>query len=222
MFQSGKELEKVFSTSAAFYKLNVNEEVFLCRSVVEIHRTGFQTDGADALVVLLNPGTCLPLAGTDSVSLLTGGVERLPLLPATPDNTLHQLMRLMERMNWHHLRVINLTDLRTGKFEEYREGQIFMEQYGDVRHTIFSEERRNELVPYMKETSVMIAGWGTKSAIGPAAERAHAILSETGKVYGLDYHKHPLYYHPFPWLKGKCIEWLDAMEEQLTEAMEEV
>lgn len=222
MFQTGKELEKVFSTTAAFYKLEVNEELFLCRSVAEIHRTGVQTDEADALVVLLNPGKCLPLAGTDSVSLLTGRAEELPLLPATPDNTQHQLMRLMERMNWHHLRVINLTDLRTGKFEEYRDGQMFMEQCADSRHTIFSVERRDELASYMRGTSVIIAGWGTKSAIGPSAERAHAVLSDAGNVYGLAYHKHPLYYHPFPWLKEKCIEWLDAMEQQLTEAMEAI
>ncbi|HSI66429.1 MAG TPA: DUF1643 domain-containing protein [Planococcus sp. (in: firmicutes)] len=215
MFQSAKELEGVFSTEAAFYKLETNGITHVCRSRAAIHRTGHQWDRADALFVLLNPGRCLPVDGEDAISLLTGKADNLPLLPATPDNTMHQLMRLMERRNWNLVEIINLTDIRTGKFDEYKEGQKFMKVMDDSRHSIFSIDRYIELMDCVERTDLIIAGWGTKPAIRPAAEEAYTILSELATVNGVAYKSHPLYYHPFPWLQGKCIKWLDDMEEQL-------
>ncbi|WP_298825461.1 DUF1643 domain-containing protein [uncultured Planococcus sp.] len=222
MFQSGKELENLFYTEAAFYKLQTHGENQICRSLVSISRIGAESEGVDALFVLLNPGKCLPLAGEDSIPLLSGEVADLPLTPATPDNTLYQLMRLMERMNWNSVQVINLTDLRTRKFEEYKEGQRFMKQYGDNRHTIFSMDRYVELLGCVEQADTVIAGWGTKAPIIPAAENAHILLWEVADIKGLAYKTHPLYYHPFPWLQNKCIKWLDDMEAQLKRTAEVV
>lgn len=218
MFQSAKVLEEVFSTEAAFYKLETNGITHVCRSRAAIHRRRSQEGGVDALFVLLNPGKCLPVDGENSISLLTGEANKLPLLPATPDNTMHQLMRLMERMNWNLVEVINLTDIRTGKFDEYKEGQKFMKVMGDSRHSIFSIDRYIELMDCVERADLIIAGWGTKPAILPAAEEAYTILSELATVNGMAYKNHPLYYHPFPWLQTKCIQWLDDMEDQLKRA----
>lgn len=215
MFQSGKRLENLFYTEAAFYKLQTHGEIQVCRSLVAIHRMGAESKGVDALFVLLNPGKCLPIAGEDSIPMLSGEVAELPLMPATPDNTLYQLMRLMERMNWNRVQVINLTDLRTGKFDEHKESQRFMKQCGDSRHTIFSMDRYVELLDCMERADAVIAGWGTKSSIIPAAENAYSLLWEVADVRGLAYKTYPLYYHPFPWLQNKCIKWLDDMEAQL-------
>ena len=222
MFQSGKELENLFYTEGAFYKLQTHGKIRICRSLAAIRRIGTEKEGIDALFVLLNPGKCFPLAGEDSIPLLSGEVARLPLLPAAPDNTLYQLMRLMERMNWNSVQVINLTDLRTGKFDEYKESQRFMKQYGDRRHTIFSIDRYVELLDCMERAGTVIAGWGTKSSISPVAEDAYTILMELEDIKGLAYKTHPLYYHPFPWLQNKCIKWLDDMEAQLKEMAEVV
>ena len=79
MFQSGKELEKLFYTEAAFYKLQTHGEIQICRSLVAISRIGVEIEGVDALFVLLNPGKCLPLAGEDSIPLLSGEVADLPM-----------------------------------------------------------------------------------------------------------------------------------------------
>ncbi|MGH2318579.1 DUF1643 domain-containing protein [Planococcus sp. SE5232] len=222
MFQSGKELENLFYTQAAFYKLQTHREIQTCRSLVVISRIGAKSEGVDALFVLLNPGQCLPLAGEDSILLLSGEVADLPLTPATPDNTLYQLMRLMERMNWNSVHVINLTDLRTRKFDEYKEGQRFMKKCGDSRHTIFSMDRYVELLDCVERADAVIAGWGTKAPIIPAAENAYPLLWEVADIKGLAYKTHPLYYHPFPWLQNKCIKWLDDMEAQLKRTAEVV
>lgn len=220
MFQSGKELENLFYTQAAFYKLQTHGEIQTCRSLVAISRVGTESEGIDALFVLLNPGKCLPLAGEDSIPLLSGEVLDLPLTPATPDNTLYQLMRLMERLNWNSVQVINLTDLRTGKFDEYKEGQRFMKKCGDSRHTIFSIDRHAELLDCVERADAVIAGWGTKASVIPAAENAYPLLWEVADIKGLAYKTHPLYYHPFPWLQNKCIKWLDDMEAQLKRTVE--
>lgn len=222
MFQSAKELEKLFNTEAAFYKLLTGNRIHICRSLATIRRIGNESDKADALVVLLNPGKCLPLAGRDSIPLLSGEIAGLPILPASPDNSMYQLMRLMERMNWNHTRIINLTDIRTEKFEEHLESQLFMKILHDNRHDLFSIDRYGELLDNMEDVEVVIAGWGTKSAIKPAAENAYIILDELVGVRGLPYKTHPMFYHPFPWLQSKCMDWLDGMEEQMKRVEETV
>lgn len=222
MYQSGKELERTFETEGAFYKLETQGEIQICRSLAVIRRKGSGQKGVDALFVLLNPGKSLPVDGEDSIPLLFGGIDRLPLVPATPDNTLYQLMRLMERMNWDVVQVINLTDLRSGRFEEFKEKQAFMNAQADNRHSIFSMERYSELWERLEEGDAVIAGWGTNSAIAPAAEKAFSTLRRYAFVYGIHHRVHPLYYHPFPWIQVKCMSWLDAMEEQLKERAEVV
>lgn len=222
MFQSAKELENLFYTEAAFYKLQTHEKTHFCRSLAAIRRTGTESKGADALFVLLNPGKCLPVDGQETISLLTGEVDVLPLLRATPDNTMYQLMRLMERMKWNHVEIINLTDVITGKFEEYLECQLGMKVHHDNRHSIFSIDRYHELLDRVENAGVIIAGWGTKSQITSAAAEANTILGELAEVKGLRYRQHPLYYHPFPWLQSRCVTWLDDMEEQLKRVVEAV
>lgn len=222
MFQPSKELETIFSTEAAFYRLETGGQEKLCRSLATIRRINMQIRNANALFVLLNPGKSMPMKEKEPIPVFTGGVDPQPLVPAVPDNTMYQLMRLMERMNWDYVKIINLTDLRTEKFEEYLESQRFMKQHGDSRHSVFSIDRRNELVDYAGNAESIIAGWGTKSAIIPAAEEAYSSLSELGNVKGLSYKSLPLFYHPFPWLQHKCVKWLDDMEEQLKSTMEAV
>lgn len=222
MFQSGKELESVFHTEASFYKLEASGTKKICRSLADISRIGSQIGSVDALFVLLNPGKCLPVDGEDSIALLSGKADKLPLVPATPDNTMYQLMRLMERMKWNHVQIINLTDLRTGKFDEYLESQKLMMTHHDSRHSIFSIDRYSELLDRVEGIDLIIAGWGTESRIIPTAKIAYTILSELENVSGLSHEKHPLYYHPFPWIQTKCIKWLDDIEEQLGEAVEVV
>lgn len=222
MFQSARELEKIFSTEAVFYKLKVDKESHLCRSVAAIRRIGFQTERTDALFVLLNPGKCLPMDGEDAIPYLAGELDILPMLPAIPDNTMFQLMRLMQRMEWNHIQIINLTDLRTAKFNEYLDSQKLMKTHRDSRHSIFSIDRYPELLECVESAGVVIAGWGTKPQIIPDADGANTILWEIAEVKGLRYRLHPLYYHPFPWLQSKCVMWLDDMEEQLKSVVEVV
>lgn len=215
MFQSAKVLEEIYSTEGAFYKLQTGKRTHLCRSLAAIRRKGSPEDRVDALFVLLNPGKCLPVGGEDSVPYLTSVGEGVPLVPAMPDNTIFQLMRLMERMKWDRVEIINLTDIRTGRFEDYQEAQIFMRQHMDSRHSIFSIDRYHELMDCEERADSVIAGWGTKPAIRKTAEDAEVILSELAIVKGVASENHPFYYHPFPWLRSKCIKWLDDMEDQL-------
>ncbi|WP_282019835.1 DUF1643 domain-containing protein [Planomicrobium okeanokoites] len=216
MFQSAKKLENLFNTEAAFYKLQTHGKIHLCRSLAAVRRKGTEIEEEpDALFVLLNPGRCLPVDGEETISMLTGEVEVLPMLQATPDNTMYQLMRLMERMGWNHIEIINLTDVLTGKFGDYLECQEWMKLHHDNRHSIFSIDRYPELLERVEKAGVVIAGWGTKSKIASAAEEANTILWEIAEVKGLRYNQHPLYYHPFPWLQTRCVMWLDDMEEQL-------
>lgn len=220
MFHSGKELESIYSTEGAFYQLEVAGQYYLCRSLATIRRRNTEARRANALLVLLNPGKCLPYPEEATIPVFHGKVDTHPVVRAIPDNTMHQLMRLMERMDWDWINVINLTDIRTGKFEAYMEIRRLMEQLGDSRHSVFSNDRQQELQYQAAQADVVIAGWGTKSAIVPAALEAFDILSGYANVRGLRYKKQPLYYHPFPWIRNKCVKWLDDMEDLLKQPAE--
>lgn len=220
MFQKGKELEEVFHTAAAFYKIESGENTLLCRSLANIHRMGVETEKVDALFVLLNPGKCLPIFEEEAIPILTRQQEELPLLKAYPDNTLYQLMRLMQRMDWDLVQIINLTDVRTEKFSEYKEMQSKMNVQCDNRHTVFGSDRQSELESLVTAGGTVIAGWGTKSSISDVADEAYKKLSELCTVNGIPYKNGALYYHPFPWIQEKCIMWLDDMESQCKEPAE--
>lgn len=57
MFQSAKELENLFNTEAAFYKLQTHGKIHLCRSLAAVRRKGAEIEEEpDALFVLLTPG----------------------------------------------------------------------------------------------------------------------------------------------------------------------
>ncbi|WP_033543772.1 DUF1643 domain-containing protein [Planococcus sp. CAU13] len=217
MYQTRKELEKTFQTAAAFYKLELAGRTLLCRSLAEIRRKGAVAERADALFVLLNPGQCLPSDAESEIPVLDGLAAELPLVKAEPDNTLRQLMRLMERMNWNYVKVINLTDIVSGKFREFWKTQEFIELHDESRHSLFNMERHFELQRHVQMSEKVVVGWGINPKIRGGAEEAYLclLLFWQKEPYGIPHEIYPSFYHPFPWMRSKCIKWLDDMEQQL-------
>ncbi|AQQ54083.1 DUF1643 domain-containing protein [Planococcus lenghuensis] len=222
LYPTEGELKQVFETEGAFYELESGERREICRRSLIIRRIGTEATRADALFVLASPGRCMPI---DQAALFTKNPEELaniPHLKANPDNTVYQLMRLMDRMNWQRLEVINLSDLRAGNFSELEEKLMFMEQQEEQYHSIFSPKRTDELNHLLQSAERIIAGWGTNPVIRQQATRALGVLASLCTVEGLQHDSPPYYYHPFPRLHDKCIKWLDDMERHLQGDMEPV
>lgn len=108
-------LKDLFTVKAKFYHAEVNGERFLMRREAKISRVGSMQSKIDAVVVMVNPGSCQPAKALDHTL-----PERMEMLPANSDPTQRQLMILMECMGWNELTIVNLSDICEGDFNKFR------------------------------------------------------------------------------------------------------
>ncbi|WP_088007140.1 DUF1643 domain-containing protein [Indiicoccus explosivorum] len=222
LFPTEGELKQQFETAGAFYELESGGRRELCRSLLAIRRIGTQSEEAEALFVLTNPGKCLPTDQGAALPVDPPSLEEVPLQQADPDHSIYQLMRLMDRLRWNKTYVVNLTDLRAGNMDDLKLKLRFMAAQQDDRHSIFSSGREQELRKIAEGSSCIVAGWGTNAIIRDLAIRAFRKLNTFGPVDGLAHKTPPYYYHPFPHLHAGCLKWLDEMEVQLQKDAEPV
>lgn len=182
----------------------------LCRDELNIRQTGTAATAAvDAVFIMMNPGSSAPLVGED-----TAKIEHAVHVPARPDTTQYQLMRLMGFYDWRFVRVLNLSDLRTPKSGELQ-GVIdaYERDEGHDGHSIFSPRRASDLQHALRRrtASLVVVAWGVGARLRPLAARALEALSSSG-VAGLA--KVPggwAYRHPLPQTHAGQIAWRTEM-----------
>lgn len=211
------DLKERFYTEGAFYQMELNGEGYACRGLARISRRGIETDVADALFVLVNPGSCQPTDEDYHFPNYNTDHSKIPFVQAKSDATQYQIMRLMERRGWNMIYIINLSDLRAGKIADFRDHLTLFEAQDNDSHSIFSSKRIDELALLLSEKTRIIAGWGTQPFMKDKMLLALTVLPEFGKVTGLPHKTNPYYYHPFPMVQHKCIKWVDDMCEVLEE-----
>lgn len=214
-FLLAADLKKTFYTEGAFYHLDLDGESYKCRGLARISRRETKSEIADALFVLVNPGSCQPEYEDYQFPNYNNDISKIPFAQAKPDPTQYQIMRLMERRGWNMIYIINLSDLRSGNIEEFRMNLNNFEKKHNDSHSIFSGERKWTINSHLSLKTKVIAGWGTNSFISKRASHALSVLKELSKIHGLPHNTTPLYYHPFPMIKASCIKWLDDICEIL-------
>jgi hypothetical protein len=165
----------------------------------------------DLLVVMMNPGASRALD-----ALWDDGAEQ-GFVPAVPDRTQYQIMRLLVAANglgmaWAHARILNLSDLRTPKSE------LFIQKLAlyatDASHSVFSNTRRAECETlFANKTTPVLLGWGLNANFGPwadlalAAARGHPQLglSADGRLFR----------HPLPQRFDLQVAWLEQLQTQI-------
>lgn len=223
---NSKEVRSKYQVYGHFYEMDMGRsEVYGCRSVVEIvtvNKSGDRlTDELpDAVVIMMNPGSSSPAEEIASqvYNKDTIGGMRPTLCKAKPDPTQDQIMRLMDEMNWEHVRVINVSDLRDG------DSGKFCELIGKIDcdlHSIFSQCRKEELKVRLKRKSKapIICAWGVGAdhALDKLRQKAEKALSGY-QVVGLRKEKSKdsfRYYHPKPQTRDEQLKWLNKMVRQL-------
>lgn len=211
-FWTKVELEREFHIEASFYQLEVNNELYLCRNKARIVRRDTMVNSiVDAIVIMVNPGSCIPSVA-NTTPTLKRNFENAPFVKVHIDPTQQQLMRLMKKMSWNHLTIINLSDLCAGNMTEFQSILKKVEAYPN--HSIFSEERTDEREKVLNESNRIILAWGQNSLINPLA--CNALEKLRGKeVYGMPGDKSFKYRHPFPFKKESCIKWLQDISKQV-------
>lgn len=212
---TARQLLERFAVHGRFYEHQAGITVYPLRSHLEIFdRTSLswpaaRTAPADLVAVMMNPGGSRPLHAPD----VDGWAE------AVPDRTQYQLMKLALAAStrraqpiWH-IRVINLSDLRTPKSAE------LFATLGRIGgwHSLFDDARAGELRQALGATTTpVLRAWGMSPHLSGLAARANQAL-----------HAHPVlglsadglaYRHPLPQRADLQRAWLQQMTGQLTAA----
>ena len=96
---------------------------------------------------MMNPGSSRPLVEVNN-RIHARAIYELPisLVPTKPDTTQYQVMRLMHFREWRHVRVLNLSDLRSPKSTEFIKLFQRLEAASNFdSHSVFSDARTAEL-----------------------------------------------------------------------------
>ncbi len=185
------------------------------RSRLEIFRRGLEPERAirgvpNVVAVMMNPGGSRPLSEPDPRGWCL----------AWPDRTQHQLMRLADRLavhgvRWDHLRVLNLSDLRTPRSAEL---MAWLDRLSTDRHSLFSEARASECRDALGPATVpVLAAWGLGARLRPWARQALQTL-DGRTVLGLTVDGVG-YRHPLPKRFDLQQAWLTAAEHLLVTAL---
>ena len=226
-----RELKKYFSVYGSFYDLELESKTTIhCRNVLEIYRNTYPTlqsykgkqycHKPDALFIMMNPGSSKPTQDdchidTLSCTNLSEQILEQCLVPAKPDVTQYQVMRVMMFKQWQHVRVINLSDIREPKSSD------FVKQVKNLNnpiHSIFSPDRQNELQKALDlpQRAPIICAWGTNKGLSDLANLCFKSIPDR-KIAGIPAGD-CFYYHPLPSLVSKQKEWLSKIMDCLQES----
>ncbi len=209
--ESAEALLARFNVWGCYQDMVLDGRPCALRSRLEILDRGLDpatclTVPADLVAIMMNPGASRPLQALDADGWA----------PALPDRTQYQLMKLALRACDHgwalrHIRVINLSDLRTPKSAELFDALAVL---GDDRHSVFSPRRAVELARALGPARVpVLRAWGLSKPLAPLAQAAVA-ATRLRRVLWLTYNG-VLYRHPLPQRADLQNAWLCAMEAQL-------
>lgn len=194
------QLNELFEVSGDFYSIPGNPADHECRRFLRIRRKQLrlETESAvDAMFIMMNPGGSKPVSDIDLV-------RGQGLVPAKPDDTQFQIMRLMNVMTWNTVEVINLSDYRATK------SKSFFSVYSSLppEHSIFHPSRVDELKAVLRPR-LTIAAWGLSSDLDPLAKAAIKSVTATGKkLIGLQGNHPTGYLHPQPFSTPKQEKWI--------------
>jgi hypothetical protein len=219
-FVYADELKTKFSVYGHFYDLEIGDDVFKCRSVLEIVSKSIDEWSNSlpcAVVVMMNPGSSKPLSNNyipkkfSCNEILSKSWEK-EVIPTQPDNAQYQIMRLMLLNDWKHVRVLNLSDLRNGNSGEFSVEYKKAEQLDPSNpHSLTHENRLAELKGYCASYSIIIAAWGSTEVLRKAAI---SFLDEVPDITGLPL-DNPWYRYPSPYKKDQKMDWLQEMDSKL-------
>ncbi len=227
-FIPANELKNKYGVFGHFYSIELaRKKVVDCRSVLEIvekshapeNTSSLSSIKPDAVFIMMNPGSSRPLTEVSN-RIHAEAIHELPisLVPTKPDTTQYQVMRLMHYCEWHHVRVLNLSDLRrtsSGKF--FKKFKQLEDETTFDSHSVFSARREHELALKLTKhkTIPVIRAWGVSGDLDPLIERciSRTIKNKTTRGLLKD-GTTDKYFHPLPSLQKQKLLWVSRMVEQ--------
>jgi len=224
-FISAEQLKNRYGVFGHFYSVELaSREIIECRSVLEIatksrtpkDHSELSLQSPDAVFIMMNPGSSKPLVEiSNRIRARTIDKLAISLVPTKPDTTQYQVMRLMHYRQWRHVRVLNLSDLRSPKSAEFIKLFQRLEREEEFEsHSVFSDARTAELSVKLpkKKTTPLVLAWGMSEKLNPLIERCLSRLPSNRKIKGLlEQGTTNKYRHPLPSLHRQQRVWLKNM-----------
>lgn len=200
---NSKKLLELFNVKGFFYKI----EEFTYRKYLDIKRIDIEIEKPDLILIMMNPGSSHPIGTKSFIDIHKKFCNKI--VPTIPDNTQYQIMRVMEKCNFHYARVLNLSDLCESK------SNCFYAKIKNlkIKHSIFQDERESDFNDLFNTNAKQIAAWGVNNALKNLAESALKKISKN-KIGWNKPNIEWTYYHPLPPNKHKQDEWLKNIVEQ--------
>jgi hypothetical protein len=230
-FIPADKLKQSYGVFGHFYSVELaSKETVECRSVLEIiakahtpkEHSELSLLHPDAVFIMMNPGSSRPLVEVNNrIRARAMRKLRVSLVPTKPDTTQYQVMRLMHFRGWRHVRVLNLSDLRSPKSAEFIKLFQRLERESQFdSHSVFSDDRTDELslkLPKSKKTPLVLA-WGISDKLTPLIESCMSRLPRKSNLMGLlESDTTNKYRHPLPSLQRDKRVWLDKIVRQFDE-----
>lgn len=225
-FIRAEELKLKFGVFGHFYSVQVAPKQRVeCRSVLEIVESGSAPKRSaalsgrtpDVVFIMMNPGSSRPLGAADN-RIHADAIHELAvsLVPAKPDTTQYQVMRLMYHCGWRHVRVLNLSDLRCPKSGVFfKQFKGLEENHSFDAHSVFSERRADELASKLIDGIPVVCAWGVSPHLDPLIDRCVAKLAKVTAIKGLRKEGTTTkFLHPLPSLQSQQAGWINRMVEQ--------
>lgn len=232
-FIKKEQLKKEYIAFGRFYILKYDSgEKRCCRSILEIFKRSEcsslnDTNKVDAVFIMMNPGSGEPIGKykyqCKSISQVKDGeLNKIQLVETDPDDTQYQIMRVMRIMKWEYVRVVNLSDFRNPKSEDFykmiKEALTFD---GEFVHSIFSNSRKQEINTVFKSDKKfkVITAWGVNTKLSKLIKLAlennyvDARVGNNKTTYKKK--KNFYYYHPLPTNTKKQPLWLEEIIQKL-------
>ena len=227
-FLPAAELKNLYSVMGHFYDISLNNKVRLkCRSSLEILSreiagtfSGVSRGLPDAVFIMMNPGSSRTVETSPSSIRDVGAISDCKTFVQTrPDTTQYQVMRVMTRLGWQHVRVLNLSDLREPKSSVFATTFRSIElNYGYTAHSLFSPIRTQELTVELrrKVDAPLICAWGVSPKLNSLICVAAPVLRDAGICRGLlKVGTSDRYFHPLPTLQTDKEIWVNKLCKEL-------
>jgi hypothetical protein len=199
-----------YDVSGYFY----SEQGYNFRSYLNIRRKrqGFRrliesfisNDEPDLMVVMMNPGSSVPLSGGDDAQ---------SEVSAKPDPTQLQIMKVMDARSFRFARILNLSDLRSPNSADFMSTISLLDQL-NIRHSVFGPDREREFEKLYVQSVPVIIAWGADDRLKPLARRALSLMKNKVKVGQRKPSADWIYYHARQ--RGRPLRlWVEEVLKQL-------
>lgn len=193
-------MKSQFKITGLYYQ----ELGFKFRKYLDIKKNDCDISTPDLMVMLQNRGSSRPIDGIDYNTKES---------EAIPDRTQSQIMKAMLNTGFEYARVLNLSDLREPKSNEFYKKMVELNSKG-IAHSIFDENRQDDFNQLWVNNVTIIFGWGVNDHLKPLALKALAACNASNPYGILKPNSTWKYFHPLPPIYSKQVDWVKALTKQ--------